>query len=77
MIASGWYPLGLQHRVFSALESALPHSDDDVIESFATFVAEHDLTRVHRLFLRLRNPAYALEKSADYWRRFYDAGDWH
>jgi hypothetical protein len=28
------------------------------------------------LVLRLRNPAYALEKSAEYWSRFYDAGTW-
>jgi hypothetical protein len=77
VIASGWYPLALQHRVFAALEAALPDSDDDVIETFATFVAEHDLTRIHRLFLRLRNPAYALEKSAEYWSRFYDAGSWN
>lgn len=77
VIASGWYPLALQHRVFSALEAALPKSDEDVIETFATFVAEHDLTRIHRLFLRLRNPAYTLEKSAEYWSRFYDAGTWN
>jgi hypothetical protein len=41
---------------------------------FAKFVAAHDLTRVHRLFLRLRNSACTLEKSAEYGRRFYDAG---
>lgn len=76
VIASGRYPLALQHRVFAALEAALPDSDD-VIETFATFVAEHDLTRIHRLFLRLRNPAYTLEKSAEYWSRFYDAGSWN
>jgi hypothetical protein len=76
VIASGWYPLTLQHRVFQALEAALSDSRDDVMDTFATFVAEHDLTRVHRLFLRLRNPAYALEKSAEYWSRFYDAGNW-
>jgi hypothetical protein len=77
VIASGWYPLALQHRVFAALEAALPDSGGDLIETFATFVAEHDLTRIHRLFLRLRNPGYALEKSAEYWSRFYDAGSWN
>lgn len=76
VIASGWYALSLQHRVFDALEAALPDTSGDVMETFATFVAEHDLTRIHRLFLRLRSPAYALEKSAEYWSRFYDAGTW-
>lgn len=77
VISSGWYPLALQHRVFEALETTLAADRDDVMEVFGTFVAEHDLTRVHRLFLRLRNPAYALEKSAEYWSRFYDAGTWN
>jgi hypothetical protein len=75
VIASGWYPLVLQHRVFATLEASLPQMRD-VMETFATHVAEHDLTRIHRLFLRLRNPAYTLEKAAEYWSRFYDAGDW-
>lgn len=77
VIASGWYPLPLQHRVFDALEGALEDSPEPVMDEFARFVAEHDLTRVHRLFLRLRNPAYTLEKSAEYWGRFYDAGTWN
>jgi hypothetical protein len=76
VIASGWYPLALQHRVFAALELSLADSRGEVMETFASFVAEHDLTRIHRLFLRLRNPAYTLEKSAEYWSRFYDAGQW-
>ena len=72
-ISAGWYELALQHRLFAALEEVL---EPDVIERFARYAAEHDLTRVHRLFLKLKNPAYVLEKSGDYWSRFYDAGRW-
>ena len=35
-----------------------------------------NLTVVHRLFLRMANPAYVLEKSTEFWSRFYDSGRW-
>lgn len=76
VITSGWYELPLQHRVFVALDRALAEEANDNIEGFARYVAEQDLTRVHRLFLRLRNPAYVLEQAGKYWSRFYDAGVW-
>jgi len=77
ILASSWCELSLQHRVFHALDVAVrPASPAGTIAEFAEFVAKMDLTRVHRLFLRLHNPAYVLEKTADYWRRFYDAGQW-
>jgi len=76
VIPSGWYELSLQHRVFAALDVACARDGEDTIRSFARYVAEQDLTRVHRMFLRLRNPAVVLEKSGAYWNRFYDAGSW-
>jgi hypothetical protein len=76
VIAAGWYELPLQHRVFVALDRALAEHANDGIEGFARYVAEQDLTRVHRLFLRLRNPAFVLEQAGKYWSRFYDAGVW-
>jgi hypothetical protein len=77
ILASSWCELSLQHRVFRALDvSQRSAPSDDTITEFAEFVAKMDLTRVHRLFLRLHNPAYVLEKTAEYWRRFYDAGEW-
>ncbi|MGH7297991.1 MAG: hypothetical protein ACRELB_23835, partial [Polyangiaceae bacterium] len=40
------------------------------------FAAEHDLKTIHRLFLRLASPAYVIERSASFWRRFQDSGTW-
>ena len=34
------------------------------------------MTTIHRLFFRLANPAYAIEKTTEYWRRFHDTGSW-
>lgn len=75
-IHMGWYELTLQHRVFSALDELLSMPAGSAIADFAVQVAEHDLTQMHRLFLRLAHPAYVLEKAGEYWARFYDAGTW-
>lgn len=75
-ISVGWYELALQHRLFVALDEVLQEGTLAGLEAFAKSVAERDLTRVHRLFLRFANPAVVLEKSGEYWSRFYDAGSW-
>jgi hypothetical protein len=62
--------------VFAAVDDALSRPDFDAIAALSRAIAEHDLTRVHRLFLRLRTPHVVLEKSGEYWSRFYDAGVW-
>jgi hypothetical protein len=46
-----------------------------LLEELAIHEAEKDLTGVQRLFLRLANPAYTLEKAGQYWNRFYDWGE--
>ena len=52
----------------SSLASTLPlvRASKGGIEAFATSVAERDLTREHRLFLRRANPALVLEKADEY-----------
>lgn len=77
LLPVGWYDLALLLRFYDALEAALGTSEPQLIQHFGTFAAEHDLTRIHRLFLRMANPAYVIEKSGDYWHRFFDTGSWH
>lgn len=76
MVAVGWYDLALQHRLLRAVDAALGHGDLALIPAVARFEADQDLTRIHRMFLRLANPAFVLEKSGEYWHRFYDTGEW-
>jgi len=76
VVPVGWYPLLLQLNTLAALERVLGHGDGALIEELGAFEAKQDLTVIHRLFLRMANPAYLLEKSAEYWNRFYDEGTW-
>ncbi|HEY6559209.1 MAG TPA: hypothetical protein VI072_18120 [Polyangiaceae bacterium] len=72
----GWYDVDLQLRLLRAIDRVLGTGDLRLIPSMARYEAEKDLTGAHRLFARMANPGYLLEKSGDYWRRFYDTGRW-
>jgi hypothetical protein len=70
VIPVGWYDMGLYVRTNLALAGAIGGRPEDVMEACGRFAAEHDLHTIHRLFLRLANPAYVIERSAWFWRRF-------
>src|SRR5262245_17843274 len=76
MVAVAWYDLALQHRLLRTIDRVAGKGDLSTLQPMARWTADDDLTRIHRLFLRLANPAYVLEKAGDYWRRFYDSGSW-
>lgn len=76
LVPVGWYDLALQHRLLRAIDANMGSDDGELAEVIGRFEAEQDLTVVHRLFLRLANPAFVLEKAGDYWNRFYDVGVW-
>jgi hypothetical protein len=72
----GWHDLARQHRFLRAIDDTLGSGDGTLVEEIGRFEADRDLRIVHRLFLRMANPAYVLEKAGQYWGRFYDTGTW-
>jgi hypothetical protein len=72
----GWYPLSLYARLVRALDETHGTGDLTLVVQLGRFEAERDLTTIHRVFLRAANPAYAVEKFGEYWRRFHDSGRW-
>ena len=76
VLAFGWYDFGLNARLLAQMVATLGQKDRALARQYGAFEAERDLTGVHRLFLRLANPAYVLEKAGEYWFRFYDTGTW-
>jgi hypothetical protein len=75
--AVGWYDVALQTRMLRAMDTTLGVGDHRVLVEGGRHNADRDLRGAQRLFLRLANPAYVLEKASDYWHRFYDSGSWH
>jgi predicted hydrocarbon binding protein len=80
MVSVGWYDIRLYDRVCRAVAESLgPElqlSPESVMVAIGRYAAERDLKTIHRLFLRVANPAYVLERAADFWRRYQDSGTW-
>jgi len=77
VVAVGWYELGLYARLIRAIDAALGSGNLDLVPELGRFEATRDLSTVYRLFFRFSNPAFAIEKSMAYWRRFHDTGSWN
>jgi predicted hydrocarbon binding protein len=76
MIAAGWYDIRLYDRVNRTIDRTLGAGDSALMIAIGRYSAEHDLKTIHRVFLRVANPAYVLEKAAEFWRRYQDSGTW-
>src|SRR6266542_717428 len=76
IVAVGWYDLGLYARTLRAMDAALGRADLALLDDLNRYGAEKDFTTVYRLFFRMGSPIYAIEKTADYWRKFHDTGTW-
>lgn len=76
VISMGWYPLALYARLIRALDRMFGAGDLALIAELGRFEAERDLTTIHRVLLRLANPAFIVEKTGEYWQRFHDTGRW-
>lgn len=76
LVPVGWYDLSLQHRLVRTIDHTLGDGDLRLVPSIGRYEADQDLTRIHRLFLRLATPGFVLEKAGNYWSRLYDGGEW-
>ncbi|GEM_PF-2050790 len=72
----GWYPLSLHTRLIHALDIVHGYDDLSLIVQLGRFKAERDLSTIQRMFMRFATPALMFDKTADYWRRFHDTGQW-
>jgi len=72
----GWYSLMLYARLIRAADAVHGKGDLALVEAIGRYEAQHDLTSIHRIFLKLVNPAYVVEQLAKLWTRFHDTGSW-
>jgi len=75
-VGTGWYPLDVQQRVLGRMHEALGEERVATLRDYARFSAERHVSRVYRVLFLVANPALMLEKSGEYWGRFYDSGKW-
>jgi hypothetical protein len=74
IVAVGWYDDTILVETLRTVEEVLRERDPKIIETLGRFAAEQDLTRIHRVFLRMASPAFVLERATNLWRRFFDSG---
>jgi predicted hydrocarbon binding protein len=77
MVPVGWYDIALADRVNRAIVDALGGGSMEVIEALGRYSASEDLKTIHRLFLRMANPAFVIERLAEFWGRYQDSGVWN
>jgi hypothetical protein len=77
MIPLGWYDMSLNDHVNRAIVDALGDAGSmDWMHALGRYAAGEDLRTIHRLFLRMANPAFVLERLAEFWGRYQDSGEW-
>jgi len=74
-VSIDWVDMGIRLRATRELEMTFGKGDDSLLSEFGRFEAQRDLSTTQRVFLRLANPGYAIQKAGQYWRRFYDWGE--
>jgi hypothetical protein len=76
IVSVGWYSLPLYARLIHALDDVHGYGDLSLVVQLGRYEAERDLTTIHRIFLRFTNPAFIVEKTGEFWKRFHDTGEW-
>jgi len=76
IVSVGWYSLPLYARLIRALDEVHGYGDLSLVVQLGRYEAERDLTTIHRVFLRFTNPAFIVEKTGEFWKRFHDTGEW-
>jgi hypothetical protein len=77
VISVGWYSLAMYARLIRAVDQVHGSGDLALMKDIGRYEAEYDIKMIHRFFLRFTNPAFIVEKTADYWKRFHDTGTWN
>jgi DNA-binding CsgD family transcriptional regulator len=73
VVAAGWYDHALRARLVRGLSARFGAA---VAVALGRYEADLDLTTVHRWFLRLVRPSFAIRNMNHYWRRSDDSGRW-
>lgn len=73
--AAAWYETGLHERLLNAMCTHL-RADDALMLALGRADADRELSTVHRWFVRLMKPSFAIANMNLYWRRMHDTGTW-
>ena len=73
---SDWFPFQMHCRLLRAIDAELGDGDLGLLEEVGDFMAERDIRRVFRPFLRAGNPGWVFEFARRMWGTYHDRGRW-
>lgn len=73
-LRSQWYPFELLVELGVAIDRAYGHGDLALVEEVGAWVAGQDVPTVYRIFFRVAEPLFVLDRASQLWRQYYDSG---
>jgi len=74
-LKSQWYPFSVLVDISVALDREFGRGDLSLLEEVGGDVAEADLSGVYKIFFRVANPHFIVDRAASVWRNYYSSGD--
>ena len=74
VLKSAWYPFELFIDMTETIDRVVGYGDGKLYRSIAGQTAEDDLSTVYKVFFKLLQPMYIINKAAQLWSSYYSSG---
>jgi hypothetical protein len=74
-LKSAWYPFEALVDVSVEIDRIWGKGDLAILDEVGGDVAEADLSSVYKIFFKVANPHYIIDKAANVWRSYYSSGE--
>ena len=74
VFSSGWYPFRVQVALYEAIDRVLGSGDLSLCWEIGKFTCEHEMTTIHKMFLRMASLELWVKSAGMMWGRYYNAG---
>jgi hypothetical protein len=74
ILSSSWYPFRLQVELYEAIDRVFGRGDLALCKEIGRFTSEHELTTIHKLFLKVASLELWMKSAGMMWGVYYSAG---
>ncbi len=74
-LKSQWYPFSVLIDVSIEIDKLFGTGDLSLLEEAGGDVAEADLSSVYKIFFKVANPHFIIDRAAAVWRNYYSSGE--
>lgn len=74
ILSSSWYPFRLQVGLYEAMDRALGRGDLALCPRIGRFTAEHELSTIHRMTLKVASLSMWMRTAGMMWNQYYSTG---